>query len=118
MGDDTWGKLFDFEREYPCTTTFDIWDWETCDKLIYAHLEDELAADDTSLVVAHFLALDHIGHSTSSLTDPNFSIMKLRFSEYFERIVSKLRANDVVIITGDHGMRKDGNHGGSSEDET
>lgn len=31
LGDDTWGKLFKFTVEYPCISTFDIWDWESCD---------------------------------------------------------------------------------------
>ena len=35
IGDDTWAKLFSFTSEIPCKTTFDIWDWDTCDQLIY-----------------------------------------------------------------------------------
>ena len=35
IGDDTWGKVFPFTEEIPCKTTFDIWDWSTCDELIY-----------------------------------------------------------------------------------
>lgn len=27
LGDETWGRLFRFAVEYPCVTTFDIWDW-------------------------------------------------------------------------------------------
>ena len=27
MGDETWGKLFSLNIEYPCDRTFDIWDW-------------------------------------------------------------------------------------------
>ena len=38
LGDDTWNKLFNFKISYPCQTTFDIWDWNTCDQIIYNNL--------------------------------------------------------------------------------
>lgn len=70
------------------------------------------------MIIAHFLVLDHIGHSTSSTNDPNFGVMKLKLSEYIESLLNNMKSHDVLLITGDHGMRDDGNHGGSSKAET
>lgn len=89
LGDDTWGKLFDFQISYPCVNTFDIWDWETCDSIIYKNLLDEINDKgneknlyERELLIAHFLALDHIGHSTSSITHEKFGEKKLQISKF------------------------------------
>lgn len=71
LGDNTWNKLFEFTVSYPCESTFDIWDWSTCDTIIYNNLIHEIKRSPKHWFnVAHFLSLDHIGHSTSSLTHP------------------------------------------------
>lgn len=75
IGDDTWNKLFKFTKSYPCSTTFDIWDWNTCDLIIYKNLEEEIKSEN-NLIIAHFLSLDHIGHSSSSITHPEFKQKK------------------------------------------
>ena len=71
FGDNTWNRLFDFHISYPCENTFDIWDWDTCDKIIYNNLLSEINhKPERKLIISHFLALDHIGHSTSSINHP------------------------------------------------
>lgn len=116
LGDDTWTKLFKFDTSYPCKTTFDIWDWETCDNIIYSNLETEIR-NNKDLIVAHFLALDHIGHASSSITHPDFKAKKDKISKFLTDIVQKMSQDYVLIITGDHGMRDDGNHGGATKEE-
>ena len=73
--------------------------------------------DRSNLIIAHFLALDHIGHSTSSLTHDQFTTQKEKISDYLETVIAHMKNNDLLLVTGDHGMRTDGNHGGSSSDE-
>ena len=70
-----------------CDSTFNIRDYDACDELIYENLHRFVKMDpkdgnsnrkkanpensrNDSLLIAHFLALDHIGHSTSSITAP------------------------------------------------
>ena len=115
MGDGTWVNLFDFDEEFSCADNYDIWDWDTCDDLIYQHLPSSL---HHQLVVAHFLALDHIGHATSSLIAPQMSEKKEKISRFINETMQVLPQDMVLIVTGDHGMRDDGNHGGSSAQET
>lgn len=80
-GDDTWLKLFPgmFERSDGTTSFFvsvclffDVpekcwskvaWqDFVEVDNNVTRHIPDELANDDWSAMIMHFLGLDHIGH--------------------------------------------------------
>lgn len=68
--------------------------------------------------MGHFLALDHIGHSTSSVTGAGFGERKGRISGLVDEVIGVMGHGQVLVVTGDHGMRDDGNHGGSSREET
>ncbi len=82
FGDDTWVKLFNFDsnNSFVCDSTFNIRDYDSCDQLIYQNLHKYIKKEEQnqrdkdkkfdSLLIGHFLAIDHIGHSTSSITAP------------------------------------------------
>jgi ethanolaminephosphotransferase len=73
--------------------------------------------DDWNLLIVHYLGLDHIGHASGAFN----SLIKDKLSEMDEvinKIYSKMSENDLLIITGDHGMADKGGHGGSSYVET
>jgi ethanolaminephosphotransferase len=73
--------------------------------------------NDWNLLIAHYLGLDHIGHASGAFN----SLIKDKLSEMdeiIEKIFSKMTKNDLLIITGDHGMADKGGHGGSSYVET
>lgn len=57
------------------------------------------------LIVSHFLALDHIGHSTSTIHNELMDIRIRRISEFIERIMREMDNDTLLLITGDHGMR-------------
>jgi phosphatidylinositol glycan class O len=116
LGDDTWGKLFGFGVEYPCTRSFDIWDWYSCDDIVYKHLLAEVR-NRNSLTVGHFLALDHIGHASSSVSHPEFGVQKDKISRFIADVIREMDESQVLMVTGDHGMRDDGNHGGATTEE-
>lgn len=63
LGDDTWSGLypnrFIREHSYP---SFNVWDLDTVDSGIMNHLLQEIVRKDWSLLVAHFLGVDHCGH--------------------------------------------------------
>jgi len=67
FGDDTWAKLFDFSASNVCENTYDVNDIHTCDQIIYNNLPKHLKNKTHDLIIAHFLAIDHVGHSTSSI---------------------------------------------------
>jgi ethanolaminephosphotransferase len=62
-------------------------------------------------LIVHYLGLDHIGHAYGAF---NLHI-KDKLSEMDEiiaKIYSKIRKNDLLLITGDHEMADQGGHGG------
>lgn len=73
-GDDTWVKLFDLTNSKICSNTYDVNDIEGCDRLIYEHLPSELKNMKHDLVIAHFLSLDHIGHSRGSINGEEMQV--------------------------------------------
>jgi len=118
LGDNTWVKLFDFSAEDAvCENTFDVHDLDTCDRVVYDNLASYLTTDNKTnyhFIVAHLLGIDHVGHSTSSLTAPSMEVKIKEFSRYLGHIFDQSADNTLFIVTGDHGMRADGNHGGTS----
>jgi ethanolaminephosphotransferase len=73
--------------------------------------------DDWHFLIVHYLGLDHIGHASGAFN----SLIKDKLSEMddvINQIYSKMNQNDLLIITGDHGMADKGGHGGSSYVET
>jgi ethanolaminephosphotransferase len=73
--------------------------------------------NDWNLLIVHYLGLDHIGHASGAFN----ALIKDKLSEMdqiIETIYSKMSKNDLLLITGDHGMVDKGGHGGSSYVET
>lgn len=117
LGDNTWVKLFDFTQSAVCTNTFDVHDLNTCDQVVYDNLPRFLGpnANSSDFIVAHLLGIDHVGHSTSSLTSPKMEIKMKEFSNFLSKTFEESPDQTLFLVTGDHGMRDDGNHGGSSK---
>lgn len=119
-GDDTWLKLFpnSFIR-YDGTTSFYISDYTEVDINVTRHLVNELKPTaDWDIMILHYLGLDHIGH----MGGPRSTLMPMKLLEMdniIQRIVDYLDSEEselpsVLIVCGDHGMRDNGGHGGSS----
>ena len=121
LGDNTWVKLFDFDHSEACANTFDIHDLNTCDKVVYTNMDRYLSRkgnkSQIGFIVGHLLGVDHVGHSTSSVTDAMMEVKIREFSQYFTKVFEESQDGTMFLVTGDHGMRGDGNHGGSSVDE-
>ena len=89
------------------------------------HLADELARDDWTVLVLHYLGLDHIGH----LEGPRSARMgpKLREMDDVVRTlwhglvtqpaVACTHRRPLLVLLSDHGMTEAGNHGGASRAE-
>ncbi|XP_031376698.1 GPI ethanolamine phosphate transferase 2 isoform X2 [Punica granatum] len=124
FGDDTWLKLFPglFTRTDGVSSFF-VKDTVEVDRNVSRHLGDELMRDDWDIMILHYLGLDHVGHiggRKSVLMAPKLKEM----DEVIERIHSTSQMQDedkgrtLLVIVSDHGMTEDGNHGGSSYEET
>lgn len=64
MGDDTWlglyPNLFNKVFDYP---SLNVKDLHTVDNGVIAHLLPELEMGDAEFIIAHFLGVDHVGHT-------------------------------------------------------
>ncbi|KAG7571757.1 Type I phosphodiesterase/nucleotide pyrophosphatase/phosphate transferase [Arabidopsis suecica] len=125
LGDETWLKLFPglFMR-HDGVSSFFVKDTVQVDRNISRHLPDELNSDDWNLLILHYLGLDHVGHTGGR----NSPLMPAKLKE-MDDIVRTMhlrammdRSHDqgqtLLIIVSDHGMTENGNHGGSSYEET
>ncbi|PTB66568.1 alkaline phosphatase-like protein [Trichoderma citrinoviride] len=122
-GDDTWLKLFPetFDR-HDGTSSFFVADFTEVDNNVTRHIHHELERDDWSLMVLHYLGLDHIGHKSG----PRSAHMPAKQREMdgiihqlYEALETKSHLQStLLVLCGDHGMNDAGNHGASSPGET
>ncbi|KAL5337106.1 GPI ethanolamine phosphate transferase 2 [Aspergillus crustosus] len=122
-GDDTWLNLFPgmFTRA-DGTTSFFVSDFTEVDTNVTRHVTNELARDDWSAFIMHYLGLDHIGHKAgpqSSYMKPKQHEMDSVVKEVYRAMEKKEHLQSTLfVLCGDHGMNDAGNHGGSSAGET
>lgn len=113
FGDDTWLRLFPrhFDRS-DGTTSFFVSDTVEVDLNVTRHLDTELARDDWSLLVFHYLGLDHIGH----LEGPQSPLMPAKLTEMddvirrtYETVRAQVEAGappTLLVVCSDHGMNE------------
>lgn len=117
MGDDTWTGLYPrrFVRSFPYPS-FNVWDLDTVDDGVLAHLYNEMDFDDWKLIVAHFLGVDHCGHRYGP-SHPEMSRKLTQMNDVIEKVIKRLDDDTVLFVIGDHGMTSTGDHGGESTNE-
>ncbi|DAZ94731.1 TPA: hypothetical protein N0F65_012684 [Lagenidium giganteum] len=118
MGDDTWDALYApyFTRKYSYDS-FNVKDLDTVDNGVLRHLFPELQQDDWRLLIAHFLGVDHVGH-THGPSSPFMTKKLEQMNTELGRLMKELPDDTLLLIMGDHGMSADGNHGGATDEET
>ncbi|KAL8265594.1 hypothetical protein R6Q59_023724 [Mikania micrantha] len=123
LGDETWLKLFPglFAR-HDGVSSFFVKDTVEVDHNVSRHLSYELYKKDWNLLILHYLGLDHVGHlggRSSVMMGPKLqemdNIIKLIHSS---TIQSQDHKRTLLVVVSDHGMQENGNHGGSSFEET
>lgn len=121
-GDDTWLKLFPgfFDRA-DGTTSFFVSDFTEVDQNVTRHIPVQLAQTDWSVMILHYLGLDHIGHK-SGPRSLNMAPKQREMDRVVEEIYhamgqSSHLGSTLLVLCGDHGMNEAGNHGGSSSGE-
>lgn len=118
MGDSTWSDLFPgrFKRSHSMPS-FNIYDLDTVDRAVSGLLQDELRLNDWDLLIAHTLGVDHCGHKYGPL-HPEMTRKLTEVDELIRYIVDAMPADSTLLVVGDHGMTRTGDHGGESPDET
>lgn len=117
LGDATWTDLYPkrFLRQYSYPS-FDIYDLDSVDTAINQHLPAELKQTDWSLLVAHYLGVDHCGHKYGPL-HPEMSRKLNEMNVVIERVIAGMDDDTTLLVIGDHGMTSTGDHGGDTNDE-
>jgi GPI ethanolamine phosphate transferase 3 subunit O len=117
LGDDTWISLFpdQFHLAHPFDS-FNTRDINTVDEGILKYLWDFLHGDHVTrqwdILIAHFLGVDHIGHTYHA----HHPLMKQRLhlmNEVLKKVIEDLPEDALLVLMGDHGMTLDGEHGTS-----
>ncbi|KAM3756755.1 hypothetical protein ACB098_02G136500 [Castanea mollissima] len=125
FGDETWLKLFPglFTR-HDGVGSFFVKDTVQVDQNVSRHLGDELSRDDWDLMVLHYLGLDHVGHiggRNSILMAPKLLEMDKVVKMIHTSVIAGQengQGQTLLVVVSDHGMTYNGNHGGSSFEET
>ncbi|XP_012271905.1 GPI ethanolamine phosphate transferase 2 isoform X2 [Orussus abietinus] len=123
-GDDTWIKLFpDSFHRSDGTTSFFVNDFTEVDNNVTRHIYRELHNDDWSVLILHYLGVDHIGH----IGGPRHSKMIPKLRE-MDSIIGTIKEqifdwnakgiSSLLLICADHGMKDSGGHGGATLEET
>ncbi|XP_076928974.1 GPI ethanolamine phosphate transferase 2 [Bidens hawaiensis] len=125
LGDETWLKLFPglFTR-HDGVSSFFVKDTVQVDHNVSRHLSYELYKDDWNLLILHYLGLDHVGHlggHTSVMMGPKLQEMDDIIKQIHLSIIHSQESDHrrtLLVVVSDHGMQENGNHGGSSYEET
>ncbi|THV05120.1 hypothetical protein K435DRAFT_648201 [Dendrothele bispora CBS 962.96] len=122
MGDDTWMSVF--PDSFPTNMTFpydsfNVEDLHTVDEGVITHLfpllEDQNKPFD--FLVGHFLGVDHVGHRVGP-DHPSMKAKLEQMNKVLTRVVELLDDDTLLVVLGDHGMDRSGDHGGDEILET
>lgn len=124
-GDDTWLSLFNRDMFLRVKETFSFFasDYTTVDTNVTERALPEVERDniDWDYLILHYLGLDHIGHVYGTDEGPLIKEKLIEMDDVIKSIHDKMQAKKdhktLMVICGDHGMSKEGNHGGDSGPE-
>ncbi|EMD31576.1 hypothetical protein CERSUDRAFT_88925 [Gelatoporia subvermispora B] len=122
MGDDTWTTVFpdSFDPEM-CSPydSFNVEDLHTVDEGVIAHLFPLLRQPTPSwdFLIGHFLGVDHVGHRVGP-DHPTMHAKLTQMDNVLREVVELLDDRTLLVVLGDHGMDRKGDHGGDSIHET
>ncbi|KAF6327864.1 phosphatidylinositol glycan anchor biosynthesis class O [Rhinolophus ferrumequinum] len=115
MGDDTWKDLFPgvFSQAF-FFPSFNVRDLHTVDNGILEHLYPTMDSGEWDVLIAHFLGVDHCGHKHGP-HHPEMAKKLSQMDQVIQGVVEHLENDTLLVVIGDHGMTKNGDHGGDSE---
>jgi phosphatidylinositol glycan class O len=121
MGDDTWLTVFPTSFHPEMTHDFDsfnVEDLHTVDNGVIANLFPLLTnathAHSWDFLIGHFLGVDHVGHRVGP-DHPTMLSKQQQMNDVLKRVVDALHEDTLLIVLGDHGMDRKGDHGGDGD---
>ncbi|RKP15498.1 alkaline-phosphatase-like protein, partial [Piptocephalis cylindrospora] len=117
VGDDTWLSLFPdvFRLSHPYPS-LNVWDLHTVDEGVLAHLPSMMESKEDTILLGHFLGVDHCGHRHGP-SHPAMAAKLKQMNTVLTDILASIDNDTIVFIFGDHGMDGKGDHGGDSRSE-
>ena len=122
MGDDTWMTVFPdtFQpnMSFPYDS-FNVEDLHTVDEGVIQHLFPLLLDKNRpfDFLIGHFLGVDHVGHRVGP-DHPSMRTKLEQMNQVLTHVVELLEDDTLLVVLGDHGMDRTGDHGGDGELET
>jgi len=121
MGDDTWLTVFPTAFHPKMSHDFDsfnVEDLHTVDNGVIDNLFPLLTnsshAHAWDFLIGHFLGVDHVGHRVGP-DHPTMLAKQQQMNEVLERVVDALDQDTLLVVLGDHGMDRKGDHGGDGD---
>jgi len=65
-------------------------------------------------IIGHFLGVDHVGHRVAP-DHPMMLVKQQQMNEVLKRVVNTLDQDTLLVVFGDHGMDRKGDHGGDGD---
>jgi phosphatidylinositol glycan class O len=122
MGDDTWMSVFPASFHPNMTfpeDSFNVEDLHSVDNGVIKHMFPLLQDPERpfDVLFGHFLGVDHVGHRMGPDHPAMHSKLK-QMNDVLTRVVELLDDDTLLVVLGDHGMDRSGDHGGDGELET
>ncbi|KAI0065074.1 hypothetical protein BV25DRAFT_1989330 [Artomyces pyxidatus] len=121
MGDDTWLTVFPTSFHPNMSHDFDsfnVEDLHTVDHGVTANLfpllTDSPHAASWDLLIGHFLGVDHVGHRIGP-DHPAMKAKQQQMNDVLVRVVDVMDEDTLLVVLGDHGMDRKGDHGGDGD---
>lgn len=119
VGDPVWRELGGdvFSNAQDAVDSFNVYSDDS--DVIQAELEAFVSSSSTDVLVVHSLLVDHNAHKTgtSSPSNPHIRYALRQFNRHIEYLLHHLPPHTLLLVFGDHGLSKWGNHGGATHDE-
>ncbi|KAF8510362.1 hypothetical protein BU17DRAFT_77705 [Hysterangium stoloniferum] len=119
MGDDTWTTVyptaFSHNMSFPYDS-FNVEDLHSVDEGVIRHLFP-LLHEEWDLLIGHFLGVDHVGHRLGP-AHPTMAQKLKQMDQVLARVVNAIDNDTLLVVMGDHGMDRKGDHGGDGLHET
>jgi phosphatidylinositol glycan class O len=114
----TWMALYEkeFTRAY-AHEMFNVADIDGCDEITMGDINKEMAMNNFTILIAHFIGIDNAGHYYQNVAHPDLERKILDAEALIHNVITQMDNDTVVLIFGDHGMTDNGGHGGETEGE-
>jgi phosphatidylinositol glycan class O len=121
MGDDTWLTVFPTAFHPELSHDFDsfnVEDLHTVDNGVIANLfpllTNSTRAHSWDFLIGHFLGVDHVGHRVGP-DHPTMLEKQQQMNDVLKHVVDLLDNDTLLVVLGDHGMDRKGDHGGDGD---